>query len=177
MDVTVRRGGAAELLACDDAALLKQCRVDTYRASGPGGQHRNRTLSAVRLTHMATGISVTGQERRSQHENRRKALARLRLALALQVRSPDFQIAEEVRAVFAAPGPVRVSSGNEQYPRVCAAALDALLAARGSLGAAAGLLGTSTGRLARLLGRDGDLLTAANRLRQRFGLGAVKIAS
>lgn len=62
----------------DDDALLRQCRVDTFRAGGPGGQHQNTTDSAVRLTHRPTGITVTARDERSQHRNRRLALARLR---------------------------------------------------------------------------------------------------
>lgn len=174
MEVIIREGGAARLLAFDDSGFLSQCRVDTYCASGPGGQHRNRTYSAVRLTHVETGISVTGEERRSQHENKKKALGRLRMALALQVRAADFHLADNLQAVFAARGPVRVSSKNEQYPQVCAALLDACYAAKGSLSAAAALLGISTGRLVKVISRDGEVLTAANRLRDYFGFKAIK---
>ena len=51
-------------------------------AGGPGGQHRNKTESAVRLTHPPTGVTVTATERRSQHENREVALERLRERIA-----------------------------------------------------------------------------------------------
>ena len=65
----------------DDEALLAECRVETFRAGGPGGQHQNKTESGVRLTHGPSGISVTCRESRSQHRNRHIALARLRAAL------------------------------------------------------------------------------------------------
>ena len=56
-------------------------RVDTHRGSGPGGQHRNKVASAVRLTHLPTGIVVTASEDRSQHRNRAVAWERLTEAL------------------------------------------------------------------------------------------------
>ena len=69
-----------------DDALLAECRLETFRAGGPGGQHQNTTDSGVRLTHLPTGISVTARESRSQHRNRKAALARLRTALEERAR-------------------------------------------------------------------------------------------
>ena len=66
----------------DDDALLAECRIETFRAGGPGGQHQNKTESGVRLTHGPTGIVVTARKSRSQHRNRQIALDRLREALA-----------------------------------------------------------------------------------------------
>lgn len=65
----------------DDDTLLSECRIETFRAGGPGGQHQNKTESAVRLTHLPTGISVSSRDSRSQHRNRQIALERLRAAL------------------------------------------------------------------------------------------------
>ncbi|MHC4986117.1 MAG: peptide chain release factor family protein, partial [Planctomycetota bacterium] len=76
------------VLTLDDEALLAQCRLETFRASGPGGQHRNKVSSGVRLHHEPTGVVAEATERRSQHENRRVALRRLRMHIACRVRGP-----------------------------------------------------------------------------------------
>lgn len=64
-----------------DEELLSQCRVDTFRAGGKGGQHQNTTESGVRLTHGPSGVVVTARDHRSQHRNRTLALKRLRRRL------------------------------------------------------------------------------------------------
>lgn len=61
-----------------DDDLLAECKVTAYRASGSGGQHVNVTDSAVRLTHLPTGIVVTSQKARSQYQNKQECLEKLR---------------------------------------------------------------------------------------------------
>jgi ribosome-associated protein len=65
-----------------DAELLGECEVDTFRSSGPGGQHVNKTESAVRLTHLPTGLVVTSRAERSQHRNKADCLRKLRELVA-----------------------------------------------------------------------------------------------
>jgi ribosome-associated protein len=68
--------------------LKDECDVETYRASGPGGQHRNKTESAVRMTHRPTGIVRVATEHRSQLRNRVLALERIWRALEARRRKP-----------------------------------------------------------------------------------------
>src|SRR6266850_1533400 len=88
-----------------DPQLLAQCAVDTYRASGPGGQKRNKTSSAVRIRHPPSGLLVIAEESRSQHENRAKALKRLRQAFYLKLR-------DELRTEALAPEAIQI---HEDY--------------------------------------------------------------
>lgn len=88
-----RREAARRSLRLSDPALLSECREDFFVGGGPGGQHRNKTASAVRLVHGPTGLTVTATERRSQARNRGEALSRLRerlrtLATVPRVRRP-----------------------------------------------------------------------------------------
>jgi protein subunit release factor B len=74
----------------DRISLERDCDVDFYIAGGPGGQHRNKVESGVRLVHRPSGITVTATERRSQHANREVAFERMaaRLEEMQQVVTP-----------------------------------------------------------------------------------------
>ena len=61
-----------------DEDLVRECEVETFRSSGPGGQHVNKTESAVRLRHLPSGVVVTSQQERSQYRNKEICLRKLR---------------------------------------------------------------------------------------------------
>jgi len=61
-----------------DEELLRECEVETFRSGGPGGQHVNKTESAVRLRHQPSGVVVSSQQERSQHRNKAICLEKLR---------------------------------------------------------------------------------------------------
>lgn len=73
--------GRGYRIPASDRELLADCRVDTFRSGGKGGQHQNTTESGVRLVHQPTGVVVTARDERSQHRNRQIALRRLRKTL------------------------------------------------------------------------------------------------
>ncbi len=161
-----------------DGQLLDQCSVDTYRASGPGGQKRNKTSSAVRLRHGPTGLLVIAEESRSQHENKAKALRRLRQALFLKLREelpPEVLNAEKVVALSdysaarSADGRLHLGRKDPRFWPAVGVVLDVLQAMEARVGEAAELLGVSTGNLIDFLRTDDKVWEQANQLRTRFG--------
>ena len=159
--------------ALTDAQLLAQCEVDTYRASGPGGQKRNKTSSAVRLRHLPSGLIVIAEESRSQHENKSKAQKRLRRSLYLELREP-IPLENVVSLSDYAParsqdGRLHVGAKDPRFWPAAGVVLDVLAALECRVSEAAELLGTSTGNLIDFLQTDPKLWQAANQLRAICG--------
>jgi hypothetical protein len=159
------------LLASDDA-LIGQCEVDRYRASGPGGQHRNKTESAVRLRHKLSGVSAIGEDSRSQAENKVHAVRRLRAAIALEVREPvkldGFAPSPRLAALVAggtAPLGAKTRLTGEYWAAI-AELLDLLVGGDLEIGATAQRLGMTTGALSKLLLHDDQVGRAVNDLRR-----------
>ena len=154
-----------------DDQLLAQCAVDTYRASGPGGQKRNKTSSAVRLRHPPSGLVVIAEESRSQHENRARAVRRLRQALYLSIREPVVGVDRppDVMAALTATGRLDVGRKDVRYWPAVGVVLDVLETHAGRVAAAAEALGVTTGNLVDFLGTDPKVWQRANELRKRHG--------
>jgi len=175
----VLQHGAYPLLRLADEKLLKDCRVDTYQASGHGGQKRNRKYSAVRITHLATGLATISEESRSQAENKARALRRLRNLIALNVREgcphEQFEIAREVKDLFRKDNPLRINPKNPLYPIFCATIMDAVFLGRGGIRDACALLKISSGQLGKILKKDRELFVGINQLREYFNLKPLRI--
>jgi hypothetical protein len=154
----------------DDPRLLAECDVHLHRTGGPGGQHRNKTLTAVRLHHRPSGLVVTATERRSQQENKANALARLREAIAVGLRRRPPETVVWPPSVQVRDQRLKVNPSNPAYWQVLALALDALAACGGQIATAAGRLGVTTSSLTKFLANDPKAWAEANRLRRAAGL-------
>ena len=163
-----------QLLVLTDDELLRVCRVERRRGTGPGGQKRNKTESAVTVTHQATGCSGSSDETRSQISNRLIALRHLRLHLALRLRQPPepspARQQGDVSVTPSWPFAETPSLRSPAYPLWAATLLDVLAGCGLRISEAAAFCGTSTGRLVRDLARDPALWQEVNRLRRAAGL-------
>ncbi|KAK9073441.1 hypothetical protein SSX86_007765 [Deinandra increscens subsp. villosa] len=177
--------GGRELVALSDEKLLSQCEMDTYKSSGPGGQHRNKRESAVRIKHIPTGIVAQASEDRSQHKNRASALTRLRSLLALKVRNTidleTYKPPPELLQILPAKSTIRgsdcgpqIGPNNSKFASGMQALLDLIFAVDGSVSDAAKKLGLSTGALSRLILSDDSLRQAVNEFRTTKGMKPLK---
>ncbi len=172
------RGLRSSWTSLSDTQLLAQCEIDTYRASGPGGQKRNKTSSAVRIRHPPTGLIVIAEESRSQHENRARALKRLRQALYLKIRvdlpaatlGPEsIQQLEDFKDGRRPDGRLELGRKDPRFWPAVGVVLDVLAAVEARVSEAAAALGISTGNLIDFLAVDPKVWEQANHLRTRFG--------
>ena len=83
-------------IPASDDALPAQCRIETFRSGGKGGQHQNTTDSGVRLIHLPTGVRAESQSDRSQHRNKAIALERLRAKLEKRSHRPTPRVPTRV---------------------------------------------------------------------------------
>jgi PAS domain-containing protein len=158
----------------EERRLLAECRVERTRRSGPGGQHRNKVETAVVITHTPTGVRGEASERRSQEENRRQALFRLRVNLALAVRTVRENAPGELWRSRIRGGRIEVNPAHDDFPALLAEALDVLVALDVDMSRAAGQLGCTTSQLIRFLKHEPRALQAVNEHRASRGLHPLK---
>ncbi|MBA2479425.1 MAG: peptide chain release factor-like protein [Planctomycetes bacterium] len=157
--------------AIADDALLAQCDITSSSSHGPGGQHRNKTESAVRLRHKPTGLTSQCEDHRERGRNRVDALKRLRVRLVVASRGSSDPA---WMAPYRRGRQVALGAKAQEYHLVAACCLDALAAAGGSLADAARALAISSTQLVKLLVADKEIHQAANAIRAAAGMGAVR---
>ena len=158
----------------DDARLIAECEVHRHRASGPGGQHRNKVASAVRLRHKPSGLTASATESRLQGENKTRALRRLRSAIALAARVPLPKKIVWPRSVDVSQRRLRVSERNPAMHHVIALVLDAFADSGGQLSGAARSLGLTSSSLTRFLKAHPKAWREVGRIRNEAGLSPLK---
>ena len=156
--------------------LLAQCEIQRTRRTGPGGQHRNKVETAVIITHRPTGTRSEASERRSQAENQRVALFRLRVNLALCLRKP----------ILANVGPsdlwrsrcrgdkIVVNPSHDDFPSLLAEALDILKQAEMDVKRASQQLGCTPTQLLKFLKLEARAFQWLNENRNKHGLPPLK---
>lgn len=183
--------------ACqDEETLLKQVVVTRGRSGGPGGQNRNKVETLIELTHSPSGVAAHAGERRTQSENRRVAVRRLRLALAVGVRvavgpgevgsalwrSRRRGAGEETRAGSPPKskwgagglGTITINPEHWDYPALLAEALDVIAACGWDHRKASLRLECSASQLVKLVRHHPPAMVMWNGERERVGLSSVK---
>jgi len=160
----------------DTEQLLRDCDVQPTRRGGPGGQRRNKVETAVRIVHRPTGIAAEASQRRSQAQNRSAAIFRLRVVLAMKIRTerPQPLRPGDLWASRCRDGAIRVNPGHEDFPTLLAEALDVLAACRFETRDAARAMGCSPSSLVRFLKLEPAALARLNEQRADRGLHALR---
>ena len=152
-------------LTCEESRFLQDCRWTEFQSPGPGGQKRNRKYSAIRVSHIPSGMTATAVESRSQNENKAGALKKLRRLIAMEIRCEK------------SPGidTLAVSTRNDKYPLLLAVLFDTLYRHNFSIAETAEALGLSTNQLVKILAKDTDAWQKVNQERQKREMKALKI--
>lgn len=158
--------------------LRAECTTQRLRRSGPGGQHRNKVETAIVLKHTPTGVSAEANERRSQAQNLEQAIRRLRVNLAIEVRSEIVPNATDSTTSLwqsrCRGGKLSINPEHADFPALLVEALDRLAACEWDDRQAADQLGVSRTQLIRLLKLESRAFSQLNRARVELGLPALR---
>lgn len=156
----------------NEERLLEQCLMRRTRHSGPGGQHRNKVETAIELVHQPSGLTAFAAERRSQDANRREAVFRLRVLLAVGIRTVNSFVIlpSQLWSQRCRDQRIVCNERHDDFPALLAEALDAVDAREYDVRAAAAALSCSTSQLVRFIARVPDALAMVNQQRAKRGL-------
>ncbi len=150
--------------------LLASCDVERLRRSGPGGQHRNKVETAIRLCHRSSGVTAMASERRSQSANQTEAVFRLRVNLALDVRTTPAVCPSELWKARTVGGRLLINPNHDDFPALLAEALDALHMNLWDMSQTAEILACTISQLTKLLRHESRALGQVNQRREELGL-------
>lgn len=158
--------------ALDAGDLLAQCQMQRGKTSGPGGQHRNKVQTQVVLLHTPTGISAQAGERREPEVNKRVAIRRLRLELAVhhRVHVPAGEIRSVLWKQRCRNGKIGCGVRHADFPSILAEALDVTDACGYDIKKAALRLDVSMSQMVKLFAKHPPALAMINRERESRGL-------
>ena len=162
-------------LQLDQEQLKKACSITRTRRGGPGGQHRNKVETAIVITHEASGITAQAGEQRSQHANLTAAIDRLRVNLAIGLRSDPLPTApSDLWKSRIKNRRIAVSLTHADYPLILTTALDALALHENDIVATGKFLEISTSQLIKFFKTNPQVFDHVQRTRKANGLGALK---
>ncbi len=159
--------------------LIQGCSIKMLRRGGPGGQHRNKVETAVVIEHLASGIRAEANERRSQSDNRRIAIQRLRLLLAIKFRTPLMTDASgdivlsppsELWLSRCTNARIHISVEHDDFPAMLAELLDVLSALHFEMTLTAEHFNVSSSQLTNLIRSSPAALSSINAARALLGL-------
>ncbi len=159
--------------------LLAECHIERTRRGGPGGQHRNKVESAVVITHRPSGVVGQASERRDQSQNLAVAIQRLRIRLALAVRSQ--RSVDEIREhpdpawhKYVRGQSIRINPDNPDFPGLLSEMLDVLAATHGDPKVAAMVFCLTASQVVKFLKSENASLELVNRWRHDQQLGRLQ---
>jgi len=162
-------------LQLDQQQLKNACSITRTRRGGPGGQHRNKVETAIVITHNESGITAQAGEQRSQHTNLTAAIARLKINLAIGVRSDPLPTSPgELWKSRVKNRRIAVSIAHADYPLILTMALDALSFHENDVVAAAEFLEISTSQLIKFFKTNPQIFDHVQRMRKSDGLRPLK---